>query len=346
MKSHVRPALLIYSALLRLYPRAFRIDFGEEMTAVFLERTEDAMRKDWIAYTVVLLQELSHLLLILLLEHRRALRQRLDKPADEPGGFMQTQVATGRRTAPYGIRCYESWPQTLLAGGPILLIAIGSVLATYCPYMQWQVLFGIALILFLLIAFGLAWVRGFPAWSYVLVVPMAGVTLLGIFMTVISGEMLNLVVPAGVIFTLSVAVWLSGLARPLRQLVHGVWQDWTLLAFGMYGLLGVVTSLVFDDANYNDQTPYYALAIVAGAAGGLLFLRSPRPWMRMSSLLGGVTFVVMAGALDQAHFAADSFSFQSHGWMVSAWLVSLWLIAFPAFALGAIRRAVLYRRSP
>jgi hypothetical protein len=298
------------------------MDFGEEMTAVFLERTEDAMRKDWIAYTVVLLQELSHLLLILLLEHRRALRQRLDRPADEPGGFIQTQVATGRRTAPYGIRCYESWPQTLLAGGPILLIAIGSVLATYCPYMQWQVLFGISLILFLLIAFGLAWVRGFPAWSYVLVVP------------------------AGVIFTLSVAVWLSGLARPLRQLVHGVWQDWTLLAFGMYGLLGVVTSLVFDDANYNDQTPYYALAIVAGAAGGLLFLRSPRPWMRMSSLLGGVTLVVMAGALDQAHFAADSFSFQSHGWMVSAWLVSLWLIAFPAFALGAIRRAVLYRRSP
>jgi hypothetical protein len=346
VKSYIRLGAHIYGFLLRLYPRSFRIEYEEEMKAVFLERTEDALHVGWFVYAVVLLQELRHLSLYLVLEHRKALRQQPEPSADDRGGVEGAQTNTHLRTTPHRVQHYESWPETVLAAGPILLIAIGSVLATYLPYLQWQVLFGISLILVLLAALGLAWVRGFPAWSYVYVIPIAGVTLLGIFMTIVTGDMLNLIVPGGVVLTLAAAIWLSGLVRPLRQLIQGVWQDWTLLAFGMYGLLGVVTTLVFDDANYNDQTPYYALAVVTGFAGGLFFLRSSRPWMRMASLLGAVTLVVVAGALDHVHFAEGSFSFQSHGWMVSVWLISLSLIAFPAFALGAIHYALLSGRSP
>ena len=73
----------------------------------------------------------------------------------------------------------NSWGRTLLVSIPFLLIGLGSIFATYLPYNSWQVLLGVIALLVLLGALGLAWLKGFPRWSYPYVIPLPGIAILG-----------------------------------------------------------------------------------------------------------------------------------------------------------------------
>ena len=165
-------------------------------------------------------------------------------------------------------------------------------------------------------------------------------------MAVVTGELINLVVTGLFGLTVVVAIWWSRSLRPLRRSAAAIWQDWTLLAFSMYGLLPLGISLVFDDAYYNNQTPYYALAVLAGVCGALLYLRSRLAWQRITVLLSGATVVVLAGLLDRAHFIGhQAYTYQASGWMISVWLLLTALIAAPALAVGATRFLIEYRHT-
>ena len=48
----------LYAALLRLYPRSFRAEFGAEMRAVFAEAVVGAAGRGWASLVGLLLREL------------------------------------------------------------------------------------------------------------------------------------------------------------------------------------------------------------------------------------------------------------------------------------------------
>ncbi len=52
----------VYALLLRLYPRGFRDEFGEEMQATFAEAATEATHRSFIAVTRFCLRELWELL--------------------------------------------------------------------------------------------------------------------------------------------------------------------------------------------------------------------------------------------------------------------------------------------
>jgi hypothetical protein len=240
----------------------------------------------------------------------------------------------------------ETWRHALLVSIPFLLVGAGSVFATYLPFDLWQSVPGVGMVLLLFGVFGVAWIRDFPRWSYPFILPLPGVALIGLVLAIVTGELINLFVPGVFAVTVAVAIAWSRSLRPLRQLVVGIWQDWTLLAFMMYGLLPVGISIVFDDAHYNNQTPYYALAVLAGVCGALLYLRCHQAWQRIVVLLGGVTLMVLMGLLDRVHFiGSQAYTHQASGWMFHVWLLLMWLITAPALTVGVSRYLVGHRRS-
>ncbi len=49
--------IYFYRLLVRCYPRAFRAEFGEEMTAVFAHNIDDTVAEGWWMITAVCLRE-------------------------------------------------------------------------------------------------------------------------------------------------------------------------------------------------------------------------------------------------------------------------------------------------
>jgi hypothetical protein len=148
-----------------------------------------------------------------------------------------------------------------------------------------------------MVVLGVSWVKGFPRWCY----PYWALGL------AFSGQLVSAATPGLRIFghtfghdelwgwrawipvlvVAAVALLLSRSVRPLRQLVMGVWHDWTRLSFGFYGLLPLVLMIVFDEVH--GEGPYMAVLSVVLAMGALAYMRSIKTWQRALALLGGLT---------------------------------------------------------
>jgi len=99
-----------------------------------------------------------------------------------------------------------------------------------------------------------------------------------------------------------VAVIASLLARgvwPLRQLITGVWHDWTRLSFASYGTLPLALAMAFDEVE--GQGPVVVLSAVL-ALGALAYMRSTRMWQRALALFGGFSLMWPAATVYLAHY--------------------------------------------
>lgn len=153
------------------------------------------------------------------------------------------------------------------------------------------------LIAYGLISFGLAlgWWAGFPAWS----LAYLGLALwMGnqLTTTSING------VPYGfqgwlpLLTGLVVGLLISRSLAPPRQLVAGIWRDWTRLSFGIYAFAMPVMTVVFTDGRFG-------WAAVAGlafdtlllAAGAAAYLRASSTWARAASLQGAMIVLLLRG---------------------------------------------------
>jgi len=148
----MRSLLWIYSALLRLYPAAFRKEFGEEMRLVFSDALADTWCRSRSASLRLFLHEVSALPASLLRERWTAAWRIPDQASSEPW-----------------TRPPANWQAALLAGLPHLLyaLAIYFPLATAAvlgrgtgllpePFTFWLLVLGVLV---------LAWRRAWPVWS-------------------------------------------------------------------------------------------------------------------------------------------------------------------------------------
>ncbi len=76
MSGYTRWIVRLYAGLLRLYPGAFRAEFGEEMLAVFADAVREAAACGGMSLAGVCLRELSDWPVNVLLEHRSSALRR------------------------------------------------------------------------------------------------------------------------------------------------------------------------------------------------------------------------------------------------------------------------------
>ena len=200
--------------------------------------------------------------------------------------------------------------QVLLGILPFLLLGLNLSLMEApfpapMPVLAMRLVGGLFLGSFLVILAGLlaGWLAGFPRWVYPYLLYsiffsfyLAHVSTpgLAVFNVQLWGREMwgwRAWVPLGVISLVAIC-----LSRPpwgsLLRLVRGIWDDWTLLVFGLYGLLPFAVILVMDEVDHTYSFPLALLAMLVLLTGAWLYLRLPRRGVG-ALWLAGMAFVAI-----------------------------------------------------
>jgi hypothetical protein len=209
--------------------------------------------------------------------------------------------------------------QVLLGVLPFLLLGLSLTMIQVSFPMQlqafWMWLIG-ALFFgsFLAILAGLlaGWLAGFPRWAYPyllysiffsLYLSNASTPGLAIFNVQLWGREVwgwRAWVPLALVYLLAVCLNRSPWGN-LQRMFKGIWEDWTVLVFGLYGLLPFIAILVMDEVDHAYTLPLALLTMVALVAGAWLYMRLPRRGVG-ALCLAGMTFVAMWVAASGSEF--------------------------------------------
>jgi hypothetical protein len=347
----------VYAALLRLYPYHFRAEFGDEMRRVFAEAVNDAARHGLAALLIVCAREMCELPAALVREHSSSFREahmtampdmheaatRQDRPAS---GSWLAALATALPFLVYGLTLVmervvmpDMYGRTSLPPEPLLVRLIGYLI--------------------LLIGLGVGWVKGFPRWAYGYI-SLAYVAMswwmdlaaphmrtLGIALSTDWSERLGwrALIPFGVM-TLTVLVWTRSL-RPLRQLVAGLWEDWTRVSLVLYGFFVWLMLVAGSDSFHH---PLLTVSMLVGtcilALGAGVYTRVGGTWRGVAVLLLALLAAGWTGGLLTAggySTVPGSSSLKQWPWYIEALrglvVVLAWAgVMYMPGLLGLIRR--------
>ena len=345
MSRSTRILARLYAALLKLYPRSYQVEYGQELQAVFNLALDDEARQGGFSPIWTSLRELRDLSGAIIIEHRR--ERRKHKMGTERASRLDFEPCSRR--------------ETLAALAPFLLGAFSATLAylrlnSFGP--QWvEVAIALSLLgsLGSLIVIGV--VRRFPRWflpylgaalSLLGVYVIAGpVSLLFNVLTVPSEPWLfRQIIDQGLFWIgLLVAGLLVVLAArtlpPLRPFYWRIRRDWTLLSFVLYGTTLFALLLTFDD--YQNKELYKTAALLVLAAGAWFYLQSAHSLQRLLALFAGLTLAMAVAAVGKAvlYSSPDWPSLRLFTWQTEAmstvitwaWLV---LVIFAPAWLGRL----------
>ena len=163
---------------------------------------------------------------------------------------------------------------------------------------------------YLIVLLGLlwGWLSGFPRWVYpyltysiffalyLFFVSTPGFAIFGIPMW--NREMWGWRAFVPLALTAVVALLLSKeRLAPLLKLVKDVWNDWTLLAYGAYGLLPLLVPIILDETDHSYRFPITAVSAALMVIGAALYLGLPKTRLRTALLLGGLFLSLLAASL-------------------------------------------------
>lgn len=150
--------LALYRWLLKLYPRAFRAEFADEMYAVFTEAVHAAVSHGNAALARLCWREVSSLPPSIAAEYWQSVRRQGDKA---PMSATFPLPNSGLRPAP------GSWADAALAGLPHLLVVVLALLPLG-TFKNGSTVYPVWLFIlpgFIVAALVLAWRRGWPRWA-------------------------------------------------------------------------------------------------------------------------------------------------------------------------------------
>ena len=317
-----------YRLLLRVYPPAYRAEFGNEIYTTFLEGVEEAQAQGRLGR--FLLRELRDTPRSLANAYWEGWMARLGA-----GVHILQDIASTSDLPPAPPDGRDSWRQvffelSLFVTGGLLLIIV-----TYFDRLQagWQhdTEFVGRLITSLTLPFlflGLA--RGLPRWAY----PFGGL-LFGfhLFVSYQAGMWIFLFIMFLGFLALAVADVITDPQRQLlplmlRRIGQSISVDWTRLSFGLYGAMPLVILQAFDDAHVDSRTPYLAFSTAAMVVCALLYCRSREKSLQITLLLAGLTFSICGAWLDRIYFAGGLLNWvtvPAAGIAELLWLSKLWL---------------------
>ena len=343
----MRPPLLdfserLYAALLRFYPPNFRQRFAAEMEQVFQSLCIDAYTKSGgsglISLWLPVLWDGAWGAIYqwwLFLSRRRMDYMQID-PVESPF----TVPALSRTDA-------------AIAGLPFLLYGI-SVLISKANFFEiysaplWQVLLTHPFLIFnwlVLIGLGLGILLGSPRWA----VSYLGWSLLFVWWW--SGMMFYGYTLGWKIWLPLIGVVLAALLiklswQPLRNLIAGIWADWTLLSFAIYILYSSVY-ILYDENHHPYLLVFIALTILVICMGVWGYFRSESPLRRVLALLGGLILAAGINAINEATWDFRAYYGLPQDSGVSTMILLIWfgILALIMLVNGLLTRWRLNRTS-
>jgi hypothetical protein len=271
VKRSIQILTRLYALLLSLYPRAYQVEYSEELQTVFKLAVNEAAQQGGFSVMWISLRELRDLPGAIILEHWR--ERRKQRMTTERGSLLTLEPG--------------SWRETLAALAPFLLLgALPPILrltrlSGITPGWLGRVLvFGLAGLLLSLFIAGM--IKGMPRW----VLPYTGIILsipsVYAFFELISGLhsvlvdrrdpwFLRQVVYQGLLWiglfvATLIIVLMARVSPPSRPFYWRIRRDWTLLSFALYGASLLALVLTFDDYPYDE--PYTIAGMLILAMGG------------------------------------------------------------------------------
>ena len=299
--------------LLNLYPKTYREEYGKELQTVFNLSIDAAMKLGRLETVKVVLHELIGLPKAILYEHLR--ERRRTKMA---GKFASRfDFSPGSRT------------ESFAALAPFLLFGALPTLLGYFRVMDFVPLWLDIVSVILFWSFGLGllllgFVKRFPRWFMPYIGLPIPVICLFLFIGVIEPKLNHFPFPyrsswfarefvsQGVLWVglfLIVTLLLVSTSRipKSRPFYQRLRDDWTLLAFIIYGTMPFVLVITYNE--YKNVEPFIFLSLVILAGGGRLYLQSYESLKRFLYLYAGVTLSMLVAAGGKAFLLESSFPF-------------------------------------
>ena len=283
MNGFISALLRTYSKLLRLYPRSFQDEFTEEMRVVFRDSLNEASREGTLSFIFVCLKEFGGLPFHILSELWHEL------------GRKETIMVTDEKMEPAATRSVKAshW-EAFLSALPFAVFGvvcmIGKIRVPWVGiyvYLTFYIFVLLGLLIGLVKAFP-RWAYSYLGWSFVYAWWWTNMYTngLNLFGYTFGDESWGWRAWYPFFITLGIAILLTRSVRPLRELVLGFWQDWTLLSLAMYSFVGFMM-LPYDEV----RAPYTIAFMIASTmvicASVWIFMRSANRLHRSITLLAG-----------------------------------------------------------
>lgn len=294
MKSNPFVQFLIrfYGWLLWLYPPRFRDEFGPEMLDVFHQAAEEASKMGTFSLVKLMLGELSGLLPALLSLRKWKGDEVMDQKAEK---LLQTPVPR------------LPTREIILGVLPLIVLGLGTMISNMPITVRLSdtLTYSIYILPYLVVMAGLlwGWLKGFPRWVYPY--PVYGVFFALYFSLSAqpSYKMWGLdlwdwlpFVPMGIVILLALRFGKSPLEAVVKM-IEAVWKDWTLLVYGLYGLLPLIIPIFQDETERSYRFPVTAAAISLMLVCGILYVGITKPWLRTTFLLGGLFLSLLTASV-------------------------------------------------
>ncbi|NTU83166.1 MAG: hypothetical protein HGA45_27980 [Chloroflexales bacterium] len=332
MNHVVRAALWLYASLVRLYPRALREAFGDELLAVFALKLRAAQDRGPLAVVGVLWAELRDLPGIVV---------RASWLPEGGRSSWQPRAATWAAMAPFLL-------SALLQAGNGLTRIVPALALPLQLWLGWLVLAVWALVLLVGVA------RGLPRWS----LPTGGMAL-GTIGFIINGSgtfggirlhwritypswvhwygqyLLPSIAVLALLLGLCMALpWLRPLARRWRD-------DWTQLSFLLYGFTLIALEML---DMHPSEMPLTIAGLLILAGGAWAYMRAGTTAGRLLALGGAATLMMAVAGLGQALLSTPEWHrrfplWRNLGDALVGWLWLLGALLTPALLALLPRRA-------
>lgn len=277
MRDHANRMTGFYAALLRLFPRDFREEFGEEMQAVFEDVIREAGQAGTASLIAALVREMFGVAVSLPGEYRRLFRR---------GGIPMDANETSESMTGSTPR------EALWAALPFAAFGICRMLSELLPPPYYSIPFMLMLI-FSLAGLYIGAVSGFPNWSYSYIGWAGTLTLLWAMFRVSENpwlaQILNCIGPVIFLVILAIPAVRQHSLEPIRKLFRGIWRDWTSLTLALFCFAGYVL-LIYDENHHPYLLAFMAASTLTICAGIWFFMRSRSTGSRVLTLIA--TFLV------------------------------------------------------
>jgi hypothetical protein len=281
MNVFVAALISIYSKLLLLYPRNFRKEFGEEMQVVFRDSINDAAQNGILFLVIVGMREMVNLPGSVLHEFWHELKKK--------DTIMDMNEQTESRSVIEGGTSH--W-DALIGTLPFVLFGIASLIGKLrVPFLGIYADLAFYAIVLLGLLIGL--IKGVPRWAYSYLgwslvfgwwwsnIGTYGLKIFGFQIDYWSWQ-----IWPPLLVTIGIALLWTRSLLPLRQLVRGIWQDWTLLSLAMYTFLAFMM-LLYDENHSPYLIGFMIVSTLATSASVWAFMRSSKASSRFIALLTG-----------------------------------------------------------
>jgi hypothetical protein len=283
--------MTLYARLLHLYPRRFREEFAEEMQVVFQDSVKEAVGNGMLSMIFICLRELGGLPLSILREFWHEIERK------------ETIMVTEEKTNSESIVGKETtmW-DTVIGVSPFALFGFACMLAkTKLPFHGGYPELAFFIIVLIGLVIGLAkdfprWAYSYLGWSMVMswswtMMPID--TFSGYYSPITHNQLLGWRSWIPLLIAVGIGLLLARSLHPLRKLVRGIWQDWTLLSLAIYAFVAFV-SLIYDENHHPYLFAFIAATTIVVCLAVWGFLKSDSSWKRVVSLLAGfVTALVL-----------------------------------------------------